>query len=169
MQKVLGAQEECKTMLSLFSSYTHSNSLHNTALYSATSTSPSARVGSPSGSMFEDAMKPNNQTDPVTSCRGNDLNRTSMASSPRNSGHSATSFKQTQPGTSNANVRKASDITSSLPVKSGASTHATQSFQVDGDLKEYPNGDACLKIEKINLDSRQGTSPIFGWALATNG
>jgi hypothetical protein len=39
----------------------------------------------------------------------------------------------------------------------------------DGESKEYPNGDVVFRIEKINLESRQGTTPNFCWALATNG
>jgi hypothetical protein len=123
--------------------------------------------------MFQDAVNPTKEADPVSNKRGRELHCTPMASSTSNSGYSATQFKQQSiPATSNANPRKASYITSTnsgVPLKTEASANDKTSSWDDGESKEFPNGDSVFRIEKINLESRQGTTPILGWALATNG
>jgi hypothetical protein len=167
MERVLGAREEYQKMMSLFTSNTLTgHSLLNPLNEAASASQSSAKV-TQSASKLEETMNSMKQADPVNSTiPEHDLGSTSK------SGYIASNFKSSMPHTSNAkNPRKSSHIprSSSAILETEASTNAKISSDIDKHAQEYPDGDAVWRIEKVTIDSRQGTTPIFGWALATNG
>jgi hypothetical protein len=186
MQRVLVAKEEYKKTMSLFDSNTFTTHSLLNPLHAGASVSPSsAKVTQPSLE-FEEAMNSKKQADPVKSTRQErDLNSTPIAASTSKSGcsapkaastsksdcSSASHFKPSMPRISNANLRKSSHIPSSTSalLKTELLTNAKISTHDDEHAKEYPDGDAVWRIEKVHIYSRQDTTPIFGWALATNG